>query len=692
MSRSVFTALAACLVLAACGGSDSVTAPINPGTGNPGTGTGNPGTGNPGTGNPGTGNPGTPAAVASVVITPAGGTVRVGGTLALSAAARDSAGATLAGRAVSWTSSADSVARVDANGVVTGVAAGGATITATSEGKSAAAAVTVQLAPAASVVVTPGTANLRTGDTLRLAAAVRDESGAALPGRAVRWATSAAGVATVDSLTGLVRAAGQGNATITATSDGRTGSATIAVVAPVHTVTVNTALDTLEAYDVVQLGTTLRDAANNVLSDRVVRWTSSNPAVATVDSVSGRLTGVDRGTVTVTATSEGKTGTARRVVVIKYRSITAGTEHACDIASGGIVWCWGRNSGQLRIGLTDDGERSLSSVPVRLNTDVRFRQISTFGTTTCGVSREGRVYCWGYNGWGNLGNGTSSAPSATPVAVSGGLTFKSVSLGGQHACAVTTDDRVFCWGYNQQSEFGNNDARSSNVPVQAASGMSLASVSGGNDVTCGVTAAGAGYCWGHNGSGQLGDGLRITNGNTYTRTPSAVVGGLTFRSLHASQSYTCGLTTSGQGYCWGSGGARFGSNFSGEISTPRAIPGYTWKQLSAGARQACGITTNDELYCWGSNGFGQLGNPVGANGTTSPVRAGGSLKAAEVSAANVATGSAGFTCTISDDRLTTYCFGKNDFGQLGNGATSGADVPNPTPSIVVGQKPLPSTR
>jgi alpha-tubulin suppressor-like RCC1 family protein len=489
-----------------------------------------------------------------------------------------------------------------------------------------------------------------------------------------------------------VRAAGGGAATITATSEGKSGTAALTIAAPivpVATVAVTTALDTLEAYDEVQLQAVLRDAANNVLTGRTVRWTSSDAAVATVDSISGRLTGIDRGTVTVTATSETKTGTATRVVVIKYRSLSAGTEHACDIASGGLVWCWGRNGTQLRIGSPNGGDQTFSSVPVRLNTDVRFKQLSTFGSTTCGVSREGRAYCWGYNGWGNLGNGTSSTPSATPVAVSGGLTFKSVSLGAQHTCGVTTDDRAYCWGFNQSSEFGNNNSASSNVPVAAAGGMSFASVSGGNDVTCGVTAAGAGWCWGHNGAGQLGDGNRPTNGNTYTRTPSEIVGGLTFRTVSASQSYACGLTTSGQGYCWGSGGNRFGSAFSGETSTPRAIPGYSWKQLSPGSRQACGITTSDEVYCWGSNSHGQLGNAIGSNGSTTPVRAGGSLLASEVSAANIATGSAAYTCAISLDRLTTLCWGKNDFGQLGNGTTSPADAANTTATIVVGQKPLP---
>jgi uncharacterized protein YjdB len=683
MSRPIFTTLAACVfvTLAACSGSDSTSPVITP-----------PGNTPPGNTPPGN-TPPVNTPVATVAMTPASGSVFLGRTLQLTASTRDAAGATLTGRTITWTSSADSIARVDANGLVTGAAIGTATITATSEGRTATASVSVQQVPVASVLVTPATSSLRVGDTLRLAAVTRDSAGAALTGRQVRWSSSAAGIVTIDSISGLLRAVGAGSATLTATSEGRSGTAAVTVAAPVvpvATVNVNAALDTLEAWDVVPLTATTRDAQNNVLNGRLVRWTSSNPAVATVDSVTGMLTGIDRGTVTVTATSEGKVGTATRVVVIKYRSITAGTEHACDIASGGIVWCWGRNGTQQRIGMPAS-DQSHSSVPLRLNTDLRFTQISTFGTTTCGIARDGKAYCWGYNGWGNLGNG-NSVSSPTPVAVAGGHTFKSISLGGQHSCGVTTENRVYCWGFNQSSEFGNNTSASSNVPVAAASGMALASVSGGNDFTCGVTTGGQGYCWGHNGNGQLGDGLRLTNGNTYTRTPSEIVGGLTFRAVLASQSYACGLTTGGQGYCWGSGGNRFGSGFSGETSTPRAIPGFTWKQLSPGSRHACGVTTSDEIYCWGANGSGQLGNAIGTNGSTTPVRAGGAIKGAEVSAANIATGSAAYTCAISADRLTTWCWGRNDFGQLGNGATTAADASNPTPAIVTGQRPLPSTR
>ena len=681
-ARSIASAVtgATLLALAACGGGD---APTTPGGTTPPP-------------PPVTPPPPTSTPIASVAVTPGSGAVYVGRTMALSATPRDAAGNPLGGRTIAWSSSADSVARVDAAGVVTGVAVGTATITATSEGQSARATVAVQLVPVASVAVTPATAALRVGDTLRLAATPRDSAGAALEGRTVRWSSSAPTVVAVDSVSGLLRAAGAGSAIVSATSEGRTGTASFAVAAPtvpVATVSIGgAARDTLEAWDVVPMQATLRDSLGRVLDGRAVRWRVSDPTIATIDSVGGQLTGRDRGTVTVTATSEGKVGTATRVVVIRYRSITAGTEHACDIASGGIVWCWGRNGQQGRIGLPELNEHARSTTPVRVGGELRFAQISTFGTTTCGVTRDAKAYCWGYNGWGALGSGSNAGQSITPVAVAGGHSFRSVTVGAAHACGVTTAGSLQCWGYNQSSEFGNGLTRSSDVPVLAAEGMPFATASAGNDFTCGVTVAGAGWCWGFSGAGNLGDGNRISFGNTVTRTPSAIVGGLTFRSVHASQSYACGLTTDGRGWCWGSGGARLGTGAGGETSTPQPIAGFTWKQLAPGSRHACGITTGDEIYCWGSNGYGQLGTDIGTNGSTRPVRAAGTLRGAEVSAANIATGSAAFTCAIAADRLTTYCWGKNDVGQLGNGTTTGADASNTTPTIVVGQKPLPATR
>ena len=115
-------------------------------------------------------------------------------------------------------------------------------------------------------------------------------------------------------------------------------------------------LDTVEALSSEMIGRILKDANGNVLGNREIRWASSNPAVATIDPMTGLLTGVDHGTVSITATSEGKSATVTCVVVIKYRSISAGTMHACDIASGGIAWCWGLNGAEGRLGNPQLGE------------------------------------------------------------------------------------------------------------------------------------------------------------------------------------------------------------------------------------------------------------------------------------------------------------------------------------------------
>jgi uncharacterized protein YjdB len=637
------------------------------------------------------------APVGSVALTPASGTLFVGRTMTLAAATKDAAGNALSGRTVTWTSSADSIARIDANGVVTGVAVGTATITATSEGKSASATLAVQPVPVASVLVTPATANLRGGDTLRLTAVTRDSAGAALTGRQLRWSSSAPAIATVDSLSGLVRAAGAGSATITATSEGKSGTAALTVTAPivpVATVSVGTALDTLEAYDEVQLQATLRDAQSNPLSGRTIRWTSSNPAVATVDSVSGKLTGVDRGTVTVTATSEGKTGTASRVVVIRYRSLTTGSEHACDIASGGIAWCWGINGTEARLGTGTIGAfGTFSNVPVKVTGDLRFAQLSTYGFTTCGVTRDAKLYCWGSNTAFALGIGSRASQSAVPVQVAAGQRFKQVSVSGTHSCALTTDGRAFCWGPNSSGQLGSGNTTWQETPVHTATALTFASITAGSDYTCGLSPAGAAWCWGANGLGQLGEGTPTSQGNTSLTSPVAVVGNHTFRTLSASNQMTCGVTTTNQGYCWGRGDVgRLGNGTTLATATPQLVSGgHSFRAIAVGFTAVCGTTTDDAVWCWGAGANGQLGQVL-VNSTSTPIRAGGTLKAADVVPAQVSGGTGGYTCSVSPDRLTTSCWGRNDKGQLGNGATTDALAVNATPSIVVGQKPLAATR
>jgi len=550
-------------------------------------------------------------------------------------------------------------------------------------------------APVASVSVEAGANNVTVGGNVTFTATAKDAAGKALSGRQITWSSSAPAVATVNGA-GVVTGVSAGTATISAAAEGKTGQANIVVLPPVQanpvaTVTIGAALDTVEAWEPVTLQAILKNEAGETLTGRAIRWTSSNPAVATIDAETGVLTGVDRGTVTVTATSEGKSGTATRVVVIKYRSVAAGTMHACDIASGGIVWCWGLNDKQGRIGSPALADESHSTTPVQVPqtgpTSTRMAKISTFATHTCALSTAGKAYCWGNNGWGQLGVPTISQ-SYTPVAVEGNLTFKEISAGAEHTCALTTDGRAYCWGHNDWRQFGANTPAMSTAPVAVLPEQRFSAIQAGSNFTCGTTTDGATFCWGGSGLGQLGDGSKISYGNTFSVTPLRVAGGQSFTTIDAGANYNCALNTIGQAYCWGANGGRLGNGATIESSTPTAVlGGQTFRAISAGFAHTCAVATDAGVWCWGANGNGQVGN-TNQNGNTQPQRVNG-IAAAEVSASGIGTGSGSHSCAISADRLTAWCWGRNDYGQLGNGARTAAATVNATPVIVSGQKPLP---
>jgi alpha-tubulin suppressor-like RCC1 family protein len=119
----------------------------------------------------------------------------------------------------------------------------------------------------------------------------------------------------------------------------------------------------------------------------------------------------------------------------------------------------------------------------------------------CGVTTTGAAYCWGNNEFGQLGNG-SDKDSDTPVPVSGRLNFKSVSAAvGGHACGITMTGAAYCWGLNGSGQLGNGTKKNSNVPVAVSGGLTFVSISAGHFHTCGVTTDGELYCWGADGTG-----------------------------------------------------------------------------------------------------------------------------------------------------------------------------------------------
>jgi len=258
-----------------------------------------------------------PVPVAAVTVSPTAASVPVGQTVQLTATPRDANGNALSGRTITWSSSNTTIATVSTSGLVTGKVAGSATITATSEGQSGTAAITVPAppppVPVASVAVTPATASVNEGKTVQLTATPKDANGGTLSGRTVTWTSSNTTVATV-SASGLVTGKVAGSATITATSEGQSGTSAVTVVhVPVASVSVAPATASVVAGGTVQLTATPKDASGGTLSGRTVTWTSSNTTVATV-SASGLVTGKVAGSATITATSEGQSGTSALTV------------------------------------------------------------------------------------------------------------------------------------------------------------------------------------------------------------------------------------------------------------------------------------------------------------------------------------------------------------------------------------------
>lgn len=241
-----------------------------------------------------------PVPVATVSVEPGTSTLFVGASQTLSATVRDASGNALSGRSITWASNNTAVATVSTTGVVTAVAPGTASITATSEGRSGSAQVTVQ-APVATVAVAPATLTLLPGATGTLTATPQDAGGAPLSGRSITWASSNTAVATV-STTGVVTAVAPGQVLITATSEGKTGSATATVLPPVTSVVI-TGNFRVKVGDTYAYTATARIADGTIVT-RPVTWSVTNPARATM-TPGGAMLPLLPGAITIRATIDG---------------------------------------------------------------------------------------------------------------------------------------------------------------------------------------------------------------------------------------------------------------------------------------------------------------------------------------------------------------------------------------------------
>ncbi|WP_300618489.1 hypothetical protein [Dokdonella sp.] len=356
-----------------------------------------------------------------------------------------------------------------------------------------------------------------------------------------------------------------------------------------------------------------------------------------------------------------------------FASFDAGFDHTCALSRSGTTQCWGDNQlGQLGVGAVS-AEANPTPREVLGLADTAIA-LAVGGYHTCATFASGAAQCWGYNGDGELGDG-STASRTLPVDVSAldeGAAL--LSAGGQHTCAITPSGAAKCWGWNAYGQVGDDSLVNRPEPV-AVAGLDgdVASIAAFDSHTCALIAEGGVKCWGYNYSGQLGDGSYADR-----RVPVDVDGlpaGAT--SVVTGVEHSCALMLDATVKCWG-------LNDHGELgngaivhssAVPVAVDGLLGVQaLTSGAHHACVLTAPGRVKCWGLNNHGQLGD-----GSTVD-----SAAAVDVAGLDdvVAIGAGYFhTCALTATG-DLKCWGANERGALGNGATADRHVPA---SLLLGQ-------
>lgn len=386
--------------------------------------------------------------VATVFVSPGNTAMVVEESFQFTAEARDASGNVLADRPITWSSNNERVATVSASGRVTALAPGGAIISATSEGKSTPASVTVTAIPVASIEVQPPSLNLIDGQTAQLQAQPMDADGKPLIARVVLWFTNNAAVATVTS-EGLVTAQAPGTATITATSEGKSAATSVTVNPPSPNVVVLTPAQLLvEQGSMAQLSAQVLDNLGRDLPNSTVTYSSSNTAIATV-SASGLVTGVGPGKATITGTSGGKSGTAEVTVTATPVATVLVTPAQPSITVGATIMLTAQALGANGQALTGRVTTWSSSVPnVAAVTSTGGVTGLTTGSAVIFASIDGVL------GWANVtvvpvpvaSVTVSPATSSVPIGQTTTLTANLSDASGN-----TLSGRVVSWSSNQTS-------------------------------------------------------------------------------------------------------------------------------------------------------------------------------------------------------------------------------------------------
>jgi alpha-tubulin suppressor-like RCC1 family protein len=351
--------------------------------------------------------------------------------------------------------------------------------------------------------------------------------------------------------------------------------------------------------------------------------------------------------------------------------------HACVVKSNGTVWCWGRNAeGQL--GNAGVGASSTTAVQANLTVPGETLLATSVAATngaSCARTANGRVWCWGANTNGQLGDGTNTSALAAPVRVQLNLaqseyaTSVAGGIGYGHICAALGSGAVRCWGYNAGGQLGNGTRTNSNLPVPVAvdNVRRGPSVSGGAGFSCALRADGTARCWGNDGSGELGDAAS----RPASSTPVTVTGLTQAMSISAGYNSACALRADGTVWCWGGGAyGQIGDGALQNRTTPVQLGITNAVAVSVGMYHGCAVIADGTLQCWGRNSSGNLGDGT-RNDRLLPTTVPGLWNITTVAAGSY------HTCAI-DSVGTARCWGRNDEGMVGDGTETYQEKLSPT--------------
>ena len=459
-----------------------------------------------------------------------------------------------------------------------------------------------------------------------------------------------------------------------------------------------------------------------------------------------------------------------------FRTIKAGGYHTCAIGDNDVTYCWGlNNGGQLGDNSTNNASRPKAINQGNIPTGETLEMLSLGLYHSCAIASNAKAYCWGQGQYGQLGN-SGTGGSYTPVAVSQGaiptgIGIANMGTGSYHGCVRGSNGKLYCWGQNTYGKLGDGTTttpRTSPVAVVDAAGAntyeinignntltrtltpgttsisvspilahtpgtvsiyikrltdnvnsnsvsfvysnfpapsisnvnpntigqaggetvsitgsnfldynvfgSVVSISAGMFHSCAIQEEGA-FCWGRNNYGQLGD-RSINQRNTPVLVDKGdIPAGVSLSSISVGSYHTCGVGSNYKAYCWGynnAGQLGDGGSVTSSDSPIEVQTSVTFKSISAGGYHTCGISTDNWAYCWGQGTYGKLGNG-GTTDSSIPVAVNQGAIPSGVSLISISAG-ANHTCAIGSDDWA-YCWGQGTYGKLGNGGTAQSTEP-----------------